>query len=342
MIPVKVGYSCWGFLGSGITDTPDGGRSHRPTLVRALVEHGMEVIMLQQDRDRLEAGTPIDLGQTYSSGTPTIDLLFLEWRWPILGRNTDPTIAGYTPDWHRQQKLLENYCGHVPVIVWDKDQQLSSTPPRTRVLLEQNGVSICVPTLVERIVGRSPLPFPFDPSRFNPNPACPADRDLSLVYVGNDYGRWDDFFRWILPAADHVDTTVIGKWEVMDSKCPIHFAGRVGFPDVSKVYRRAVGTILLAPKRYKLTGQFTQRIYEALCEGCMPLCPLDYVDHELVMVPELILRDPEEVVERLRWLRQLPIASWHDLLERQRNRLSRFDVNHIVKFILTRLVAWDI
>ena len=29
---MKIGYSFWGFLGPGVTDTPDGGRSHRRTV----------------------------------------------------------------------------------------------------------------------------------------------------------------------------------------------------------------------------------------------------------------------------------------------------------------------
>ena len=33
---MRIGYSFWGFIGPGITDTPDGGRSHRATLIDAL------------------------------------------------------------------------------------------------------------------------------------------------------------------------------------------------------------------------------------------------------------------------------------------------------------------
>ena len=33
---MRIGYSFWGFLGPGITDTPDGGRSHRATLIDGL------------------------------------------------------------------------------------------------------------------------------------------------------------------------------------------------------------------------------------------------------------------------------------------------------------------
>ena len=54
---MRIGYSFWGFLGPGITDTPDGGRSHRATLIDALIARGHEVVFLQPDRDLTEAAT---------------------------------------------------------------------------------------------------------------------------------------------------------------------------------------------------------------------------------------------------------------------------------------------
>ena len=57
---MKIGYSFWGFLGNGITDTPDGGRSHRRPLIDALLDRGHEIVFLQANRDLLEAGD--DLG----------------------------------------------------------------------------------------------------------------------------------------------------------------------------------------------------------------------------------------------------------------------------------------
>jgi hypothetical protein len=98
---VKIGYSFWGFLGPGITDTPDGGRSHRRPLIDALLSRGHEVVLLQADRDRTEAGD--DLGRAYSFdavGFPDIDVLFLEWRSPITPATSIArrTCCGSTPD----------------------------------------------------------------------------------------------------------------------------------------------------------------------------------------------------------------------------------------------------
>ena len=45
---MRIGYSCWGFLGPGILDTPDGGRSHRRTLVDGLGALGHQLVLLQR------------------------------------------------------------------------------------------------------------------------------------------------------------------------------------------------------------------------------------------------------------------------------------------------------
>ncbi|MGW7657691.1 hypothetical protein ACWGJ7_38365, partial [Streptomyces tendae] len=48
---MKIGYSFWGFLGNGVTDTPDGGRSHRRPFIDALSARGHNIVFLQADRD---------------------------------------------------------------------------------------------------------------------------------------------------------------------------------------------------------------------------------------------------------------------------------------------------
>src|SRR6266511_2377091 len=91
-----IGYSFWGFLGPGIRDTPDGGRSHRRTLVDGLRARGHDIVFLQANRDLLEAGDDLAGRYRWDSGLPELDALFLEWRWPIPGRTTTPR-AGHAP-----------------------------------------------------------------------------------------------------------------------------------------------------------------------------------------------------------------------------------------------------
>ncbi|WP_222844504.1 hypothetical protein [Saccharomonospora sp. CUA-673] len=123
---LRIGYSFWGFLGSGVTDTPDGGRSHRRTLMDGLIAAGHQVVFLQANRDLTEAGTDLRETYTWADGLPDIDVLVLEWRWPIPGRNTTPCgQPGHTCDLHRQRELLDHYAEQgLPTILWDKDQRL--------------------------------------------------------------------------------------------------------------------------------------------------------------------------------------------------------------------------
>src|SRR4051794_15811838 len=98
----RLGYSFWGFLGNGILDTPDGGRSHRLRLLGGLRAAGYELVLLQRNRDALEANDPsyLTLGEWESDLFPDIDSLMLEWRWPVPGRNVGPVASGdqFTPD----------------------------------------------------------------------------------------------------------------------------------------------------------------------------------------------------------------------------------------------------
>ena len=105
---VRIGYSFWGFLGPGITDTPDGGRSHRRTLIDGLIAAGHDIVFLQRNRDLDEAGHDLRHRYTWDDGLPDIDALFLEWRWPIPGRNTTGCGSpGHTCDLHRQDELVD-------------------------------------------------------------------------------------------------------------------------------------------------------------------------------------------------------------------------------------------
>ncbi|HUZ24336.1 MAG TPA: hypothetical protein VMV07_11305 [Streptosporangiaceae bacterium] len=55
---MRIGYSFWGFLGPGIIGTPDGGRSHRRTLIDGIISAGYEIVFLQANRDLAEAPRP--------------------------------------------------------------------------------------------------------------------------------------------------------------------------------------------------------------------------------------------------------------------------------------------
>jgi hypothetical protein len=319
-----IGYSFWGFLGTGITDTPDGGRSHRRVLIDGLRERGHDLVFLQANRDRDEAG--LDLSDTYhwDDGLPKLDALFLEWRWPIPGRNTtDCATPGHTCDLHRQQQLLDHYTtAAVPTLLWDKDRQLAADDPLRHV----PHVVVCEPAL-HPTAGAVPLLFPVADRALD----C-ADllalitepRDLPLVYVGNQYDRDDAFDRYFAPATAEHPHLVAGKWTRTQRWPGVNFHGRVPFTAVEILHRRAVCTMLLLPDRYARVGHMTQRLFEAVLAGCLPLTPGNIRDAAVFTPPELHVADGAAAADKIAEL--IPIVGTSEQTELLHECLAKLNL----------------
>jgi hypothetical protein len=301
---VLIGYSCWGFLGHGILNTPDGGRSHRRTLIDGLRQRGHQVVFLQTDRDLYEAG--VDLRSTYSwsDGFPDIDVLFCEWRWPISGRNTTPCRSrGHTCDLHRQQDLLDHYTfrSGLPTILWDKDRKL----PRGSPLRRLPHVIIC-----EAALDPSPdavsLLFPVSDTELanaDPNELAEMARDLPLVYIGNQYDRDAAFDQFFAPAARQFEHVVAGKWSHTKSWPQVRFGGRIAFGEIDPLYRQSLTTVLLLPDRYARTAQMTQRLFEAVLSGCLPLTPITIRGADVFTPAQLHVASGADVIDRIAFWR---------------------------------------
>ncbi|MFE2011073.1 hypothetical protein [Streptomyces sp. NPDC059491] len=329
---MKIGYSFWGFLGNGITDTPDGGRSHRRPLIDALLDRGHEIVFLQANRDLIEAGDDLGNAYTFHSGSPDIDALFLEWRWPIDGRNTTPCGAeGHTCDLHRQAELISRYTVRrkTPTVIWDKDRKLRSESVWRRV----PQATVCEAALAPT-PGAHRLLFPVDDRLLagaDPVALAKQPRDLVLGYLGNQYDRDDHFDRYFAPAAARFDHLVGGKWTKTGRWPHVHFLGRVPFEAVHGVYGRSLATVLMLPERYAAVGQMTQRIFEAVLAGCLPLAPADILHADRFVPEELIVRSGDEVIERLNHLQRIAATQQHaDLIAACLDRLDLFRLSRQV------------
>jgi hypothetical protein len=65
---------------------------------------------------------------------------------------------------------------------------------------------------------------------------------------------------------------------------------------VNRMYGQSLATVLLLPDRYAAAGQMTQRIFEAVLAGCVPLAPAT-IAHVHGFVPdELIVSDGADVL----------------------------------------------
>lgn len=326
---MRIGYSFWGFIGPGITDTPDGGRSHRTTLIDGLVQRGHEMVFLQPDRDLTEAGTDLTGRYRWDAGLPDLDALMLEWRWPISGRNTSPCgRPGHTCDLHRQTELVAHYAAGVgiPTVVWDKDRQL----PADDLLRTWPNVTVCEPAL-RPTPGAVSLLFPVadhvldaaDPAELARSP-----RNLSLVYVGNQYDRDTAFDTFFAPAATGVRHLVVGKWADTDRWPRIAFGGRMPFAAVQPIHRKALATVLLLPDRYAAVGHMTQRLFEAVLAGCLPITPTTIACAEQFTPQSLHAADGTAVTDLLRWLASIAGTATHaELLAECLRHLDLFRVS---------------
>ncbi|WUH97681.1 hypothetical protein OHR68_29745 [Spirillospora sp. NBC_00431] len=327
---MKLGYSFWGFLGTGITDTPDGGRSHRRTLIDGLTTNGTglghNVVFLQPNRDLTEAGQDLRDAYTWNTRLPDIDALFCEWRWPIHGRNTTPCGSpGHTCDLHRQSELIDHYTHRqqTPTFIWDKDLQL----PADHQLRHTHNVTVCEAALHPK-PGAAQLLFPV--ADFVLDHAASAvlaalPRDLPLVYVGNQYDRDEPFDRFFAPVAAAVPHLVAGKWTSTERWPQVDFIGRIPFPDVERLYRRALATMLLAPDRLAVQGQFTQRLFEAVLAGCLPLAPSYLRSVETLVPGELIVDDAQHALTVLTRLTAIAGSNEHaELIDRCLRLLAPF------------------
>lgn len=326
---VIIGYSFWGFLGPGVTDTPDGGRSHRRTLIDVLDGDGHQVVFLQHNRDLYEAGDDLGGRYVFDPGLPDIDVLFLEWRWPIPDRNTTPCgTPGHTCDLHRQRQLLDHYTFALdtPTLIWDKDRRLAAGDPLRR----RPGVIVCEAAL-SPTPGARRLLFPVRDT--NVDAADPAElaarpRPVSLAYVGNQYDRDDAFDRFFAPAAARFRHVVAGKWTSTGRWPHVTFTGRIPFPRVSELYGEALATVLLLPDRYALAGQMTQRIFEAVLSGCVPLAPATIRHVDMFVPPQLIVNDGTDMIRTLHWLRSIRGSRAHaDLIAECLRRLEVFRIS---------------
>jgi hypothetical protein len=323
---VRIGYSFWGFLGPGITDTPDGGRSHRRPWLDALEERGHHVVLLQSNRDLLEAGDRLGDRYRFNAGLPDLDALVLEWRWPIPKRNTTPCGApGHTCDLHRQAELLLHYTEHlgVPTVVWDKDRTLPVDDP----LRSRSGVAVCEASLLLS-PGAHRLLFPVADyllDAADPEELVKRDRPITLAYVGNQYERDTQFDTYFAPAARQVDHVVAGKWTDTAHWPDLTFLSRVPFPQVREIHGMSLATVLLLPTRYACVGQVTQRVFEAVLAGCVPLAP-DSIWRVGDIAPAAVqINDAADTLAKLTWLRQVRGGAEHtDLLTQWLRLLDPF------------------
>lgn len=344
-----IGYSCWGFLGNGIVDTPDGGRSHRLVLIKALISQGAKIIMLQKNRDLIEAHQ--DFSNKYISFNdkfPEIDSLFVEYRWKIPGRNckVDERSKNYTPDLDRQNVLLRYYVKkNIPILIWDKDQKLNNKE------WGKKNIIIFEAALKPRF-HRKKILFPMDPLKTDR-----ATKDIKkysinnkrhkLVYIGNQYERNKSFKEFIDLPAKYInsDTYVFGNWNKYPgryknniNKFPhIKFMDRVKYNKINSIYKKSLTTVLIAPKRYYKSGQFTQRLFECLWGLCIPLAPKFYYGLDKIIIKKWQINSGQDMLNKINTISNQKNETIKKDFQKQFKLLKLFDAKSRAKIIIKEI-----
>jgi hypothetical protein len=375
---MRIGYSYWGFLGDYKEDkegnelsTPDGNAAYGGALIRETQRQGHRVIMMQQDRDwptfqrrgrfdfssfdqedRFQAYLSMDRAVSLFTGGPalfpSLDVLLLEWRMPIPGRNIDIPVdhPDYQPDLQRQRDLLHYYSSvskerrPKAVIIWDLDHKLTFDDEKMLGSMFPNVVvfetswtprSLYLPRVrVEPPVAVQSL-LQHTPKALNPK--------KKLVYVGSRYERDDIIEEWIKPVSARFKGEVhfYGNWtrEQTLKECKamwphVQYHGRIAMKDFFQAYGDAVACPLLAKKSYLETGFITPRIWEALIFGTLPIGLATHNGIEEYLPRELIANDAEDLGNKVQWLSTLS-ASQREILRRDVAEKIRFmDASYFV------------
>ncbi|MEV6964433.1 hypothetical protein AB0M47_04895 [Hamadaea sp. NPDC051192] len=334
---MRIGYSMWGFLGNGVADAdaPDGAQAYRRSFLDQLQAQRHEVVLLQRNRDRLDAGDDQPGFHWDPTGLPRLDALILEWRWSIEGRNTTPCGSlGHTCDLHRQTELLDRYTHDrgTPTLIWDLDRRLAADDPLRKVTNVAVGEVAFLAT-----PGAYRLPCPVPDRRLDSvDPKILVRRVREpLVYVGHQNDRDDHFGRFFAPAAHVVQHQVVGRWTETRAWPHVTFTGPAPHHTIDQTYGQALATVLLSPERFWRVGHMTTRWWQALLAGCLPLIPAETRGTDLYLPSELHVRDGQQVIDQIAWLWNLAGTKDHiALLEACLARLQPYRSSKVARHAL--------
>lgn len=320
---MRIGYSYWGFLGDHKLDAegkeisaPDGNATYGWSLIWEMQRRGHTVYMMQEDRDvhadriygiknfaafstlkRAEAYGKME--RTHGQTFPELDVLLIEWRFPIFGRNCNswegyPCFpSGWThgeyrhkwlngeievlqPDLLRQYQLLNHYKGtNTKIIFWDLDHKLKDTDERH---WKPDAIFETSVTPLELTMKRTRVEPPFHIPDLLQHPTLPSDPNRKLVYIGSRYERDDVITEWVKPTSDQYPNGVEfhGNWLKTIDECRklwpnVSYNDRCTVKDFRHIYGSAGACPLLAKKSYLETGFITPRPWEALLFGTLPV-----------------------------------------------------------------------
>lgn len=211
-------------------------------------------------------------------------LVVLFWRWKMHEQYEDRNRA-----YLRQRLLIEAAIdANVPVLVHDQDHMITDEETDW---LRAAGVTLSTPETHPR-PGYVSLLFPNPYASFRPPSESAlrlADDGIDLIYVGNNYERWDAFDQYYIKAAGlGLKVAVYGNWmekgpgrrdpEEVKALAPhIDFRGRIPQAKIVETLAMADMAVHLGKPSYGPVGFITMRWCEAAAAGILGLVPGGFV-----------------------------------------------------------------
>lgn len=365
---MRLGYSYWGFLadrkfknGQEVS-TPDGNAAYSWSILHEAQKRGWATYLMQEDRDReyvvragvhaFESFSPrlrhlawansiaaMEMHNTF----PELDVLLLEWRFPIPGRNTgvDKNDPNYQPDLDRQFELLRHYKGtNTKIIIWDLDHKYTG---KDEYLYKADAI---FETSVNPIEGwfkkRTRVEPPIVIDDLLQFKTVPCDPKRKLVYVGSRYERDDVIEEWIKPVSDRFPGEVEfwGNWlkEPSLTECKkmwpnISYNRRITMTDFKEVYETAVACPILAKQSYLESGFITPRPWEALMFGTLPIGLSSHAGIDDYVLPNLKVRDEKDMCYVLEVMSEWDLKTRNDHREENIEKIRFMDVSNFVNRI---------
>lgn len=310
---MRFGYSFWGFVGDNKIEngkevsTPDGNATYSWSIVHEAQKRGWKVYSMQQDRDfeavsefglennfstfncKKRAKAWADTLPTFGIDLPELDVLLLEWRWQIPGRNcflNEQSVVSFIgefgekaqPDFMRQMQLLNHYKGrNTKIIIFDLDHKLTADDERH---WQPDAIFETSVTPLHLTMDRTRVEIPTVVSDLLEFPTIAAKENKKLIYVGSRYERDDIIEKFIKPVSDRFPNEVqfYGNWtnEPNLSECKkmwpnILYNGRITVKGFRDAYSDAIACPLLCKQSYMDSGFITARIWESILFGTIPI-----------------------------------------------------------------------
>jgi len=368
---MNIGYFFWGHLGDKLSEktvnTPDGNAWYSFSIIYELVRKGHKVFGLTQDNDKYDYelfGDDLFKGFAFKyrlhayknlefitwedlkiKNKIKLDLILLEWRFPIVYRNVYQDSENFSPDLYMQFEILKQYKD-IPIFILNLDYKLTIMDELfLKTFLDNEPIVIETAnkpysTILKRLL----LDIPFMMKNMKPLSAKLKDKIKHLVYIGNMYEREEMIEKYIIPYSNKFPYRIwfYGNWvnEPYKTKIDkygwnkINYNGRVGHSKFYGIYSDAALCPLLAKKEYCKYGFMTARIIESLYFGCLPIGFSEFYKIEKYLPNYLICSDVDQLQEVVDFLLNLKVDYYNSLILEIWDHLKFMDAEYFVEAIL--------